>query len=134
MKGDGGVAATELQKKVRCVSDDAGEYAYACVQLDEAMTALTAKEEALAELESRLGQLQVDLDAALADAQTKGSAAEELRAAKEASEQEMQAIHEKVAQLQTTHDDSTARMEAISQEVRSRPLDAPAKVTDLCVA
>jgi chromosome segregation ATPase len=90
---------------------------YQSEQLDEVTAALASKEEAIADLESRLTQVKADLEAALADAASKDGAADGLKSAQEAKEQELEATKAELVKLRKEHEDSNARLHVISQEV-----------------
>ena len=88
--------------------------------MDSTNEALSAKEAAIADLESQVSETKFSLESALADVQEKQAKLEELEQAKGAAEQQLEEVEAKLQTLQDERDadDSSALLESVKAEVR----------------
>lgn len=87
--------------------------------MDGANEALSAKETAIADLESQVLEAKSSLESALADIQEKQTKLEELEQTKTAAEQQLEEFQVKLQSLQDERDtgDSAALLESVKAEV-----------------
>lgn len=89
--------------------------------MTEATASLETKTQAVTELEGQIAALQASLDGALADAENKGSAVEELEKGKAEVESELSTLKAALEEARADKDGDSAVLKTVQEEVCLTP-------------